>query len=130
MADQSKIEWDLVNVSTRGSAAPRSSAGCTHCYAEALTRRYGWTEWGPRGERKRTSPANWKKPHTWNRAAEREGVRHRVFCRELGRCVRPPSPGGVARRSVRDDPGYAVAGLAAFDQAAPEYPRDVARRLG
>jgi protein gp37 len=68
------------------------SAGCDHCYAESLAKRYGWVEWGQRktdetvasvGQRKRTSAANWKKPLQWARAARGTGTRPRVFCASL-----------------------------------------------
>ena len=59
------------------------SPGCDHCYAEAMSNRYGWTTWGPHGERKKTSDANWRKPIEWNKAAKAMGVRQRVFCASL-----------------------------------------------
>ena len=97
MGDTTAISWTDATWNP-WIGCTKVSAGCTHCYAEALTRRYGWTEWGPRGERKRTSPANWKKPHTWNRAAEREGVRRRVFCASLADVFDHQAPEGA-----RDD---------------------------
>jgi hypothetical protein len=45
--------------------------------------RYGWTTWGPHGERKRTSEANWRKPLQWAKAARGTGKRPRVFCASL-----------------------------------------------
>jgi protein gp37 len=49
--------------------------------------RYGKVEWGPHGERKRTSAENWKKPLKWNAEAETfkcdYGHRPRVFCASL-----------------------------------------------
>ena len=52
-----------------------------------MDRRYGKVEWGPHGERKRTSEENWKNPIKWNaeaRAFKREhGRRPRVFCASL-----------------------------------------------
>jgi protein gp37 len=46
------------------------SAGCDHCYAEALMdHRYHKVQWGPHGERVRTSPANWKLPIRWAKKA-------------------------------------------------------------
>ena len=49
--------------------------------------RYGKVEWGPHGERKRTSIGNWKKPIKWNADAgafKREhGHRPRIFCASL-----------------------------------------------
>jgi len=60
------------------------SDGCKHCYAETLTRnRMGLSLWGVNGRRQVTSAANWQKPRRWNREAEREGVRARVFCASL-----------------------------------------------
>ena len=52
-----------------------------------MDHRYGKVEWGPHGERKRTSAGNWKKPLKWNAEAgsfkEKHGHRPRVFCASL-----------------------------------------------
>lgn len=83
MAENSKIEW------TRHTFNPwigcqKVGPGCDHCYAEAMMAdRYGRVEWGPHGARQRTSPANWRKPLAWDRAASVAGERHRVFCASL-----------------------------------------------
>ncbi len=56
---------------------------CAHCYAAASDERHlieRVSHWGKDAPRYRTSPSNWKKPLSWNRKAEREGVRYRVFC--------------------------------------------------
>ena len=59
------------------------SPACDHCYAETLaTGRLG-VGWGPHAERRRTKPSTWNLPLRWNRQAEREGVRFRVFCASL-----------------------------------------------
>lgn len=58
-------------------------AGCTHCYAESFANRYGKAKWGPAGTRAKTSDANWKLPLKWNKEAQAEGVRKRVFCSSL-----------------------------------------------
>ena len=55
------------------------SPACDHCYAETLAKRYGWDFTA----RRRTSENNWRNPRRWNRAAERDGVRRRVFCASL-----------------------------------------------
>jgi len=39
--------------------------------------------WGHGQPRRRTTEANWKKPIRWNRQAEADGVRKRVFCASL-----------------------------------------------
>ncbi len=64
------------------------SAGCDNCYAEALMdKRYHRVEWGPHGERKRTSASNWRNPMIWNRHFSafqaKHGRRQRVFCSSL-----------------------------------------------
>lgn len=56
------------------------SEACTHCYAERDTKRYGLVEWGPNAVRRRTSIQNWNKPRRWNREAQAEGKRTKVFC--------------------------------------------------
>jgi len=63
--------------------------GCDHCYAEAQDARYapkGVTiapHWGPGAPRRRTVANNWAQPLKWNREAQREGIRYRVFCASL-----------------------------------------------
>ncbi len=60
------------------------SAGCDNCYAEQLMdKRYQKVKWGHGNPRARTSVPNWNMPLAWNRAAEAEGRRHRVFCSSL-----------------------------------------------
>jgi protein gp37 len=51
------------------------SCACDFCYAEATVKRFG----GDFAERRRTSEQNWNQPFRWNRQAEAEGRRHRVF---------------------------------------------------
>jgi protein gp37 len=65
------------------------SPGCVNCYAEhrntfvRIQRKQGNELWGSRGTRQVTSDANWRKPLSWNRAAEKAGRRARVFCASL-----------------------------------------------
>jgi protein gp37 len=85
--ENSKIEW-TDHTFNPWIGCQHVSPGCDHCYAEAMMdHRYGKVEWGPHGERKRTSEANWKNPIKWNaeaRAFRREyGRRMRVFCASL-----------------------------------------------
>jgi protein gp37 len=67
------------------------SPGCARCYAETLvTGRMGRAgTWGADGTRERTSPANWRKPLAWNAAAEKTGIRRRVFCASLADVFEP-----------------------------------------
>jgi Protein of unknown function (DUF5131) len=87
MGDTTKIEW-TDSTFNPWIGCQKVSPGCDHCYAEAMMdHRYGRVQWGPHGERQRTSTANWRKPLRWNREGEqfeREyGHRHRVFCASL-----------------------------------------------
>jgi protein gp37 len=82
MGESTKIEWcDHTFNPWIGCTAV--SPACDHCYAESLARRYGWAKWGKGAPRKLTSDANWRKPLAWDRAAEKAGVRRRVFCASL-----------------------------------------------
>lgn len=81
--ENSKIAW-TDNTFNPWIGCTKVSDGCKFCYAEALMdHRYGKVQWGPSGARQRTSAANWRKPHQWNRQAAKEGRRIRVFCASL-----------------------------------------------
>jgi len=95
VAENSKIEW-TTHTFNPWIGCQKVSPGCDHCYAEALMdTRYHKVEWGPHGERKRTSEANWKLPLRWARmtrscASSTVGggagggpERPRVFCASL-----------------------------------------------
>jgi Bacteriophage protein gp37 len=89
MSENSKIEW-TDHTFNPWEGCQKVSPGCDHCYAEARNARFaGGTaiNWGPGAPRRRTSPANWRKPLQWN-AAHAEflaahGRRQRVFCASL-----------------------------------------------
>lgn len=61
----------------------RVSPGCDHCYAEALGKRTGRVKWGDQADRVPMAEAYWRNPLKWNRQAETEGRRHRVFCASM-----------------------------------------------
>lgn len=83
MAENSNIEW-TTHTFNPWIGCQKVSPGCDNCYAEALMdKRYHKVEWGPHGERKRTSDAYWRSPLRWAKAAEAAGYRHRVFCASL-----------------------------------------------
>lgn len=82
MGENSKIEW-TDHTFNPWIGCTKVSEGCKHCYAETLDKRWGRNNWGPQGSRTLTSDANWKKPLQWNRQAEKEGRRFRVFCASL-----------------------------------------------
>lgn len=78
---ETKIEWcDYVFNSWTGCT--KVSPACDHCYAESWAKRSGIVKWGNH-PRRRTSESYWKQPIKWNRIAERDGVRRRVFCCSL-----------------------------------------------
>ncbi len=69
----------------------RVSPGCEHCYAETLaTVRRKLPVWGVDAERKPMSEAYWREPAKWNRKAEAEGVRKRVFCASMADVFETP----------------------------------------
>lgn len=68
---ETKIEWTHFSFNP-WEGCQKVGPGCDHCYAEARDHRFtGGAHWGPHASRRRTSAANWLKPHTWNRAAAR-----------------------------------------------------------
>ena len=84
MAENSKIEWTDATWNP-WIGCVKVSPGCKNCYAETWANRYPrWANtWGPQGKRVKTSDANWKKPFAWDRKAEQEGRRYKVFCGSL-----------------------------------------------
>ncbi|MCC4243408.1 phage Gp37/Gp68 family protein [Stappia indica] len=80
MGENSKIEW-CDHTFNPWIGCTKVSAACDNCYAEAWEARFG-NSWGPH-VRRRTSPANWRKPIAWDRTAAAEGKRARVFCASL-----------------------------------------------
>lgn len=68
MAENTKIGW-TDHTFNPWMGCTKVSDGCKFCYAETLMdHRWRKVEWGPQGERKRTSEANWRKPLAWNKA--------------------------------------------------------------
>lgn len=83
MGDNSKIQWTTGQTFNPWIGCTKIDALCQNCYAEKFAERYGYAKWGEKGVRHKTSAANWKKPYAWNRKAQKEGVRYRVFCASL-----------------------------------------------
>lgn len=60
------------------------SPGCEHCYAERDSKRWGRNIWGPAQTTPRwRTKGPWKEVLKWDKAAEAEGVRKRVFCQSM-----------------------------------------------
>ncbi len=91
MAEETKISWTQTDGEPGATFNPwlgcqRISPACEHCYAERLvTTRMRLPVWGPpkTTERHRTALSNWRKPLAWNRKAQAEGRRVKVFCSSL-----------------------------------------------
>jgi protein gp37 len=81
MGTNSAIEW-TTHTFNPWIGCQKVSPGCDHCYAEAMMdHRYHRVEWGPHGERQRTSSDYWRQPLRWAKKAN--GTRPRVFCASL-----------------------------------------------
>lgn len=78
--ENSKIEWTK-HTFNPWIGCTKISPACDHCYAETWAQRFDPSLW--KGERRRTSPANWAKPFTWDRKAKAAGAREKVFCASL-----------------------------------------------
>jgi protein gp37 len=59
------------------------SRGCEKCYALTLSKRWGRDIWGPKADRLFMSDSYWKQPLRWNKQAEQDGVRRKVFCASM-----------------------------------------------
>lgn len=109
MGENSAIAW-CTHTFNPWIGCQKVSAGCDFCYAETLMdKRYHRVEWGPHGERKRTSPANWKLPLRWAKAVREHrqawlaGIttslpaptRPRVFCASLADVFDNKAPYGA-----------------------------------
>jgi protein gp37 len=71
MGKDSHIEW-CDHTFNPWIGCTKVSPGCAHCYAETRDRRHMIEKvdhWGKGAPRLRTSAANWRQPHRWNRNA-------------------------------------------------------------
>lgn len=56
------------------------SPACDFCYAREFDHRLGGGHWGKDAPRRFFGDAHWAEPLKWNRRAEKDGERRRVFC--------------------------------------------------
>ena len=82
MAKDSRIEWTHHTFNPWWGCT-KVSPGCKHCYAEAWAKRTGSNVWGPNAPRRQLSDAYWLQPLAWNREAQRQKTRARVFCASM-----------------------------------------------
>lgn len=57
-----------------------ASAGCDHCYAREVARRFSDRPCWDNAPRKLFGDRHWNEPRRWNKTAAKAGVRHKVFC--------------------------------------------------
>lgn len=82
MGQNSSIEW-TDHTFNPWWGCTKVSPGCTHCYAETLSHRYGHDIWGPRKSRRTFGAKHWQEPLRWHRLALEKGRRMRVFCASM-----------------------------------------------
>ena len=99
MAENSKIEW-TTHTFNAWRGCTKISPGCTHCYAETMSKRNPGTlgVWGDKGTRVIAAESYWRQPLKWNaeaaaawdlwsRESSHAGApppeRRRVFCASL-----------------------------------------------
>jgi len=75
----SKIEW-CDHTFSPWWGCTKVSPGCTNCYAETLSVRYGHEIWGPKASRRFFGYGHWSEPEKWDAEAKRLDARFRVFC--------------------------------------------------
>lgn len=80
MGENTAISW-CDHTHNMWEGCEKISPGCKHCYAATMN---AWLRkgenWEPGGPRRTFKPAHYRKPLAWNKAAQAEGRRHRVFC--------------------------------------------------
>lgn len=82
MGQNSKIEWTHHTFNPWWGCVKISPA-CDHCYAESWAKRVGSDVWGHEAERRFFGDDHWNTPLRWNREAQAEGIRRRVFCASM-----------------------------------------------
>lgn len=84
MGKDSAISWcHHTHNSHWGCSKVPSDPACHNCYAESLSKRWGFKIWGNDKPRRMLSDENWRKPLAWDKAAAKLGERHRVFCASM-----------------------------------------------
>jgi protein gp37 len=79
MGKDSKISWTDHSYNPWHGCTPISPA-CDHCYARRLAERTGHNVWGHDAPRRFFGEKHWGEPLKWDRNAQKEGTRARVFC--------------------------------------------------
>lgn len=93
MGYDSKIEWTDATFNPWWGCT-RISAGCQNCYAETFANRFG-VKWGDKEKRRESSIKVWNEPLKWQRQAEKEGKRIKVFCASMADWADDNAPEGA-----------------------------------
>ncbi|MCG7932124.1 MAG: phage Gp37/Gp68 family protein [Candidatus Thiodiazotropha lotti] len=97
MAETTEIAWTDSTFNPWWGCT-KVGPGCDHCYAEAFDKRTGGNHWG-RGSSPRTLSAdNWRKPKRWQKRAEKDGIRRKVFCGSMCDVFDKNAPEGQRER--------------------------------
>lgn len=96
MGERTGIQWTDHTFNPWWICAP-VSPGCAHCYAEVLAKRFGY-RWGVGVPRRTFGEKHWQEPLRWNRKAEAERRRYRVFCASMADVFDPEGPSGERAR--------------------------------
>lgn len=68
------------------------SKGCKYCYAETIAKRFNFANWGKGNNRRLASDTQWEDPKKWDRKAEKEGKRYKVFSASMSDIYDPEVP--------------------------------------
>jgi len=82
MAERTAIQWTDATFNPWWGCE-RVSPACAHCYADVLARRYGHLLWDGGSPRRFLSENHWRQPLRWNRHAEQQDHRIKVFCASM-----------------------------------------------
>lgn len=82
MAKNSHIEWTH-HTFNPWWGCKKVSPACDNCYAELWAKRMGHQIWGLDAPRRFFSDAHWKEPLKWDKEAQLNGQRSRVFCASM-----------------------------------------------
>ncbi len=82
MGQNSSIEW-TDHTFNPWWGCTKVSPGCTNCYAETFSYRYGHDIWGPKKSRRIFGDSHWQEPLKWNKQATQRNQRIRVFCASM-----------------------------------------------
>src|SRR3546814_6694770 len=85
MGENSAIEWTDHSLSFWFGCTNVSPA-CDHCYAEAMSKRFGWAEWG-HGRQRVKSKSAIEAAFRLDRKAAKAGRRAKVFANHLSDLV-------------------------------------------